>query len=145
MEQRGDLITLAIFVSRVDAVIVASMLRGYGVHVDLNADSYGAIDPISLALGGYRLRVFEEDYQVSSDILREAGTAEQGVVSTGPRKAIIRFALAWIGVTLPFSAMALVASDFRVSEPLLVTPIELIIPVNPQGKADYFLAPAVGG
>lgn len=99
-----DQVTLAIFVARVDAVVVSSMLRGYGIHVDLGADSHRAIDPVALALGGYHLRVSVQDYQLASDILREAGTCDNHIVSTGSRKAIVRFAVAWVGIVALYCA-----------------------------------------
>ena len=145
MAREVQLVTLAIFVSRVDAVVVSSMLRGYGIHVDLGADSHGATDPISLALGGYRLRVFPQDHRAASDILRGAGATENHVVSTGARKAIVRFALAWLGIVAVYCAPALWLGGFQPGKTLLLVPLQLVMPVNPQGKADYFLAPASGG
>ena len=135
------LVCLAIFMSHVEALVVASMLRGHGIHADLGAEGHASIERISLALGGFRLSVFRADYQLASGLLREAGTCESHVVSTGPRKAFFRFALAWLGACGLVYVATAVLDGTRPNLSWLIGPFQLVTPLNPQGRADYFLAP----
>ena len=51
------MVLLAIFLSRFEAVEIASMLRGYGILGRLDGEYFTAITYQSLTLGGYRLRI----------------------------------------------------------------------------------------
>jgi hypothetical protein len=137
-----DLVTISIAVSRVEAVVVASMLEGYGIPVHIGADAQGSTEYNSLALGGYRLRVSEADWPAASDILRQSAAIAPDSIGTGPRKALVRFLLAWFGA----HAAAVIAALPVIGVPpvaIALMPFAMmIVPVNPQGRADYFLAPS---
>lgn len=135
-----DLVTIAIAVSRVEAVVLASMLEGYGIPVHIGAGAQGSTEYNSLALGGYRLWVSEADWPAASDILRQSAVNSPDVVATGPRRAILRFWAVVMAVHAVFVLPALAAFGTAASM-LLLSPLNmLIVPVNPQGRADFYLA-----
>jgi hypothetical protein len=135
-----DLITIAIAVSRVEAVVVASMLEGYGIPVHIGADAQGSTEYNSLALGGYRLWVSQADWPAASDILRQSAASAPDSVVTGPRRAIFRFWAATAGACALFAVPA-IASFGSLAAGMVLSPLlMLIVPVNPQGRADYYLA-----
>lgn len=137
-----DLVTVAIAVSRVEAVVVASMLEGYGIPVHVGADGHGGVEYNSLALGGYRLRVPEADWHAASDILRDSAARPPEELCTGPRRAIMRFWAAALAAQAAFLLPTLAAIGSLPAQ-LALAPLSIIfVPVNPQGRADYFLAPA---
>lgn len=135
-----DLVTIAIAVSRVEAVVVAGMLRGYGIPVHIGADAQGSTEYNSLALGGYRLWVSEADWPAASDILRQSAASGPDRVCTGPRRAIFRFWAATAGACGVF-ALPVITSFGSLAAGMLLSPfLMLVVPVNPQGRADYYLA-----
>ena len=136
-----DLVTIAIAVSRVEAVVVASMLEGYGIPVHIGAGAQGSTEYNSLALGGYRLWVSEADWPAASDILRQSAASAPDTITTAPRRAIFRFWAAAVGIHAAFVMPALVGIGTAASGLLLAPLAMLIVPVNPQGRADYYLAP----
>lgn len=136
-----DLITIGISVSRVEAVVVASMLDGYGIPVHIGAGAQGSTEYNSLALGGYRLWVSEADWPAASDILRQSAASAPDSTSTAPRRAIYRFWAAMIAAHAVFVLPAFAVFGTLAAELLLAPLSMLIVPVNPQGRADYFLAP----
>lgn len=136
-----DQVTIAIAVSRVEAVVVAGMLEGYGIPVHIGADAQGSTEYNSLALGGYRLWVSEADWPAASDILRQSAAIAPDTVVTGPRRALFRLWGASVGVCAALVVPALVSFGSAAFGMLLAPLAFLIVPVNPQGRADYYLAP----
>jgi hypothetical protein len=136
-----DLVTIAIAVSRVEAVVLASMLEGYGIPVHVGAGAHGTTEYNSLALGGYRLWVTEADWPVASDILRQCAVNEPESVVTGPRRAILRFWAVLMAVQAVFVLPAFATFGTAASMLLLLPLNMLFVPVNPQGRADFYLAP----
>ena len=136
-----DLITIAITVSRVEAVVVASMLEGYGIPVHIGADAQGSLEYNSLALGGYRLWVSEGDWSAASDILRQSAANAPDSMIYGTRRALIRFLGIWMGAHLAIAAPVLPSMIVTAPWGLALLSFQAIIPVNPQGRADYYLAP----
>lgn len=135
-----DQITIAIAVSRVEAVVLASMLEGYGIRVHIGADPQGSTEYNALALGGYRLWVSEADWPVASEILRQSAADAPDGICTGPRRAILRFWAAALGaqaaLVLPLAAVF----GMIPLQTVLISLSFLFTPVNPQGRADYYLA-----
>jgi hypothetical protein len=135
-----DLITIAITVSRVEAVVVASMLEGYGIPVHVGGYAQGALESNALALGGYRLWVSDADWPAASDILRQSAVSAPDSVCTGPQRALIRFLGVWIGAHIAIFAPVLPTIIVSAPWALALLPLQAIIPVNPQGREDYYLA-----
>ena len=137
------MVLLAIFVSRFEASIVASMLRGYGLIVSLDGEAHASVSYNSLALCGHRLRVASEDYGVASEILRQAG-AEGDYELPRPNR-LLMWAAAMLGAfylaTIGLSVLVGSAPAYS----LLYIPLGIYsIPVDPKGRPDYFLAPEAG-
>ena len=137
----ADLVTVSIAVSRAEAVVVASMLEGYGIPVHIGGDRQGSTEYWSLAFGGYRLWISEDDHEVASQIIRQSGALDDVPRSKWPRWALLRFLLVWFGMKVGILVASSVGAGF--APPLyifgLITVETLTAPVNPQGKADYFL------
>lgn len=136
-----DLVTIAIAVSRVEAVVVAAMLEGYGIRVHIGVDGQGSTEYNSLALGGYRLRVSEADWPTASDILRQPAATASESFCTGPRKALVRFLAVWFGLHAAVIVVFIPAIGAPPVTIALMPFAMMIVPVNPQGRADYYLAP----
>lgn len=136
-----DLVTISIAVSRAEAVVVASMLEGYGIPVHIGADRQGSTEYWSHALGGYRLWISEDDHETASELIRQSGALEDIPRRKWPRRPLIRFLLGWMGL----KTAVLLASSLGtgLTPPLhifaAITLETLTVSVNPQGKADYFL------
>lgn len=136
-----DLVTIGIAVSRVEAVVVASMLEGYGIPVHIGAGAQGSTEYNALALGGYRLWVSEADWPVASDILRQSAASGPDDVTSGTRRALIRFLAVWMGAHLAIAAPVLPTMIVSAPWVLALLSLQAVIPVNPQGRTDYYLAP----
>jgi hypothetical protein len=137
-----DLVTIAIAVSRVEAAVVAGMLEGYGIRVHIGGYAQGTLEFNALALGGYRLWVAEADWHAASEILRQSAASAPDSFMTGPRRAILRFWAIALAPQLALILPALMSAGTTAAAALLVPLSTLFMPVNPQGRADYFLAPS---
>lgn len=135
------MVTIAIAVSRVEAVVVGAMLEGYGIPVHIGADAQGSTEYNSLALGGYRLWVSEADWPAASDILRQSAATAPESFCTGPRKALARFLATWFGAHAALILALMPATGAPAVAIALLPFAMMIVPVNPQGRADYYLAP----
>lgn len=136
-----DLVTIGIAVSRVESAVVAGMLEGYGIPVHIGGYAQGTLEFNSLALGGYRLWVAEADWAAASDILRQSAASAPDTIVTGPRRALIRFWAVAVGSHAALVLPAIAALGTAASGLALLPLAMLIVPVNPQGRADYYLAP----
>ena len=85
------MVLLAIFLSRFEAVEIASMLRGYGILVSLDGEYFTATTYQSLTLGGYRLRVLAEDHAAASEILRACDAPARDLFRKKPRGVLLWF------------------------------------------------------
>lgn len=136
----GNRALIAIFVSRFEAIEIASMLRGYGLHASIDGEAHAATEYITMAFGGHRLYVFSEDYEAASQILRECGVEHDDRKLRPPGRA-----LKWlVGMTAAGVAAFLVPSVWSGAAPawlLGYIPMSIYsLPVDPKGKPDYFLA-----
>jgi len=135
------MVLLAIFVSRFEASIVTAMLRGYGLHVSLDGEEHASVAYNSLALGGHRLRVFEADYEVASEILRAGEIGADEYEAPGPTRALL-WAVGALAAFYLFTVGFGVLVGASHASSLLYIPLGIYsIPVDPKGKPDYFLAP----
>ncbi len=136
MEHRdGTMVLLAIFLSRFEAVEIASMLRGYGILVSLDGEYLTATTYQSLTFGGYRLRVLAEDHAAASDILRACDAPGRDLFRTKPRGVLLWFLAFLIGWPfvwgMVFGAPLLAIGGLQ---------YVLSLPIDPKGRPDYFLS-----
>ncbi|MCR2834462.1 hypothetical protein [Parerythrobacter lacustris] len=132
---------VAIVVSRVEAAVLVSMIEANGIHVHIGGFWHASVEVNSLALGGHRLYVAAGEHAAASELLREAGVEASWSFSYGARRAVLRFLalpLSIAGLTIG-AGIAAGALPFWV---LLQVPFAVLgVPVNPQGRPDYFLSP----
>jgi hypothetical protein len=136
----GKMVPIACVVSKVEALVIVSMLNAAGIIVRIGAEHHASVDPISIALGNYWLTVPDWQYQDASNILAATFAAEEHAFSEGLQTAVIRLLIIWLaslfvvaGVSVALSYEARWRDAFFV--PLMMWPV----PVNPQGRSDYFL------
>lgn len=88
------LATIAILVSRVEALCLADMLRVEGILVHVGGDAHASVQVISLALGGHRIMVPVSQYAHASDLIREVGA--RSPLDIQQRAAESRCAVCWL-------------------------------------------------
>lgn len=135
------MVTVAALVSRVEAVVIASMLEAGGIDVVIGASSHASVAVNSLALGGHRLWVPASQHRAASDLLIEVLGEEEWTFSRGLQQAIFRFCGAWAAIWTALAGLGWLVGGAPLLY-LFVAPLNaLTIPVNPQGRGDYYLAP----
>ena len=136
------MVIVAAFVSRVEALVVASMLQAAGIDVCVGAAAHTGVAVNSLALGGHRLWIPATQHCAASQVILEVlGTDEWGF-SYGLQKAVLRLMAFWV---IPFTAMGVVGvwSGALPVSALLLAPLSgITVPVNPQGRGDFYLVAA---
>lgn len=140
MSGGGDLATLAILVSRVEALCLADMLNAEGIAVHIGAYCHGTVEIIPLALGGYRIMVPEAQWNQASELIRETAVHESWAFSAKARRAARQlfgfytaYLVTWAGIgfalgTIPLSVLAM-------------SPLSAFsLPLSPQARGSYYLA-----
>ena len=136
MEHRdGSMVLLAIFLSRFEAVEIASMLGRYGILVSLDGEYFTATTYQSLTFGGYRLRVLAEDHAAASDILRACDAPGRDLFRTQPRGVLLWFLAFLIG--WPFVWGIFIGAPLVAIGGLQYV---LSLPIDRKGRPDYFLS-----
>jgi hypothetical protein len=134
------MVTVAIVVSRVEALVLVSVLQAEGILVVAGGIHHASVEVNSLALGGHRISVPASQWDEASAILRESGANWSWEFSEGLRRAVLRFLRTWLCLYGGVAALTALASPF----PLWVVgsiPFAMVVPVNPQGRGDFYLAP----
>lgn len=133
------LVVLAIVVSRAEALVIASVLDAAGIHVWIDGEAHASVDPISVALGGHRLRVPAWQHSAASKVVREVGLEQQTVSYKGGRLAIIRFLAVLVGSQVFIALPAVIAGvwPWFALTGILFSPLG--VPVDPRGRAQYML------
>ncbi len=138
------MVILAALVSRVEALVVASMLEAAGILVTVGGAGHASVEVNSLVLGGHRLWVPLSQHRAASEILIEVLGDEEWGFSYGLRRAMLRVAGFWVTLSAA-STLAVVAMGGVPMSALLLAPLGAVtVPVNPQGRGDYFLHPDTG-
>ncbi len=139
-ESQSGLVVIAIFVSQFEARLIAGMLNGYGIHTVIDGDHYASVEFNSLALGGHRLSVIQEDYEVASDILRQGGVLAHEPSYSKPSSTLFKF----LGLVFGCNAVVILPGVMLGAAPctmLFLIPWSVFsVPVDPKGPPDYFLA-----
>ena len=141
---RGDhddaMVVIAIVVSRVEALVLVSVLEAEGVLAVAGGVHHASVEVNSLALGGHRISVPASQWAEASAILRESGASWDWGFNDGLRRAVLRFLGVWLCLYGGVAALTALASPI----PLWVigsVPLAMVVPVNPQGRGDFYLAP----
>lgn len=135
-----SLITLGIMVSRVEALVVASMLEAGGVQVCVGGAAHASVAVNSLALGGHRLWVPASQYRFASELVHEVLASQPWQFSEGARRAVLK-AAGWLAAIYAAGTLAVWAVGAGPLAGVLFAPLGVIsMPVNPQGRGDFFLA-----
>ena len=136
------MVIVAALVSRVEALVVASMLEAGGVQVCIGGNAHASVSVNSLALGGHRLWIPASQHKLASSLIYEVLGADEWSFSYGARRAVLKAAGFWTGF---YALLASIAWAFG-SGPffaIFLAPLGVIgMPVNPQGRGDYYLVAA---
>ena len=135
----GDLVVVAIVMSRVEAIVVSSLLDAAGVTVHAGGLHHASVEVNSLALGGHRLWVPETQHELASAILIEVFGQSNWHFSFGLRRAVLRFLGLWGGIHAVIFGVSAFAGLLPVYEVFLVPIVSLAVPVNPQAPPEFFL------
>ena len=133
------MVVIAIVVSRIEALVLVSVLEAGGILAVAGGIHHASVEVNSLALGGHRISVPASQWEEASAILREAGASWSWHYSEGLRRAVLRFLRVWLCLYGGVAALSALASPI----PLWVIgsiPFAMIVPVNPQGRGDFYLA-----
>lgn len=134
------MVLLAALVSRVEALVVGSMLEAGGVAVNVGALGHASVAVNSLVLGGHRLWVPASQHRFASELLEEVLGEEEWAFSRGLQRAVLRF-LGFCGLCMGIAMGAGVTLGGLPPAFLIYVPLSVLsVPVNPQGRGDYFLA-----
>lgn len=138
-EDSDAMVIVAALVSRVEALVVASMLEAGGVQVCVGGAAHASVEVNSLVLGGHRLWVPASQHRLASDLIFEVLGQDEWSFSYGARRAVLRAAAFWTGFTALVTLIpwAFGSGPFAA---ILLSPLGVIgMPVNPQGRGDYYL------
>lgn len=143
-ETPGNLVHLATVTSRVEALLIASALEHEGIPVWTDAAQHASVDPISVALGGHRLRIPRSEWHAASALVRELGLPERDIVYRGQQRSVLRFVALYCGTQLllgiPAFLLGLLPALWLASVPLSA----LGIPVDPRGRNEFHLVSEQG-
>jgi hypothetical protein len=130
-EVAGNLVHLATVTSQVEALVIANALEHQGIPVWIDGAWHAAVDPISVALGGHRLRIPVSEWRIASSLVRELDLPGREPVYLGQRRAVLRFCTIYFGIHLIFGLpglfMGLLPAAMLTSVPLSM----LTIPIDP--------------
>lgn len=139
------MVPIARLIGRGEALTVAAILDAAGIVVHLGGEYYTSVSADILAIGGFRLTVPASQHEAASRILTEVLAEPEPAPNGHMRRAIGRLALAIMGVTsvavLPYAALL----GLKALAIILFSPVMLLqLPVNPQGRGDYYLSTEPG-
>ena len=133
------MITLAALVSRVEAIVVASMLEANGVPVFVGGAGHASVAVNSLTLGGHRLWIPASHHRIASELLLEVLGDDEWSFSYGLRRSVVRFIGTIAAIYLSFAAF-LFSQGLVPLVAIAMAPLTVLgVPVNPQGRGDYYL------
>ena len=138
-QDQDAMVIVAALASRVEALVVASMLEAGGVQVCVGGRAHASVAVNSLVLGGHRLWIPASQHQLASDLILEVLGNDEWSFSYGARRAVLKFAGLLTGI---YALGAAIAWAFGAGPlwAVFLSPLGVIgMPVNPQGRGDYYL------
>ena len=137
------MVVIAHLVSRVEAMVLVSALEAEGIIARADGIHHASVEVISLGLGGHRIWVPTSQHPEASALIREIGVDRNCEFRHGLHRAVLRIVGAWLCLLVPAYLVGLIAGAISVFQALLFLPLQAAsLPVNPQGRGEYFLAPA---
>ena len=135
------MVPIAILLGRGEALTVAAMLDAAGIIVHVGGEYHASVTPYILAIGGFRLTVPAWQHQDASAVIAAMLAEPESAPSMQPRRAVGRLVAAMMGSLLLAASPYALALGVKALLPVLLAPIFMLgIPVNLQGRGDYFLA-----
>jgi hypothetical protein len=137
----GKMVPIAHVVSRSEASVIASMLDAAGILSRTSADRHASVDPMSIAFGSYLITVPDWQHEDASAILSATFAVGEFSFSEGLQTAVIKLLLAWVcSVTIVAGISLILSEETSVKDVFLLPFAILTVPVNPQGRSDYYLS-----
>ncbi|MEL1251808.1 hypothetical protein [Aurantiacibacter gilvus] len=140
MAHEGNLADLATITSRNEALVIASALEHAGVRTWIDGVHHASVDPISIALGGHRLRVFADQWEEASAIVHEMGLPDGEIVFEGQKLAVQKLLFAFVGLHVFLVIPNIIAGLLPLTSLWLLPSAALGVPVDPRGQNDWYLA-----
>ena len=138
-QDQDAMVIVAALVSRVEALVVASMLEAGGVQVCVGGSAHASVSVNSLVLGGHRLWIPASQLGLASDLILEVLGNDEWSFSYGARRAVLKFAGFLTGIYALGASFAWACGAGPVWA-VFLSPLGVIgMPVNPQGRGDYYL------
>lgn len=134
------MVIVAALVSRVEALVVASMLEAGGILVTVGGSVHASVAVNSTALGGHRLWVPASQHVAASELILEVLGEDEWSFSFGLRRAVLRVMAFWAGFFGLMFLPGLWLGAITLPEALLWPLAVFTTPANPQGRGDYYLA-----
>jgi hypothetical protein len=144
VEHDDAMVIIAIVVSRVEALVLLSVLDAAGIPAVAGGVHHASVEVNSIALGGHRIWVSARDWSEASAVLREAGADREWQFSSGLRRAVLRLIGVWLALYGSLAASAVIVGALPPAILFGIPLSALTIPVNPQGRGDYYLATDMG-
>ena len=136
------MVIVAALVSRVEALVLASMLEAGGIDVTVGGAAHASVAVNSLALGGHRLWVPASQHHPASELIREVLGGQEWTFSYGARRAVLVAATFWTSVYTAGAAIAWAFGSLPLAA-IFLSPLGVLgMPVNPQGRGDSYLTAA---
>lgn len=135
------MVPIAHILGRGEALTVAAMLDAAGIIVHVGGEYYASVSADILAIGGFRLTVPHWQHGEASILLAEMLAMPEPEPNRYMRRAIGRLAVATMG-SVGVTVLSFVALfGLKVLMVTLLSPLALLqLPVNPQGRGDYYLS-----
>ena len=139
------MVPIARILGRGEALTVAAMLDAAGIIVHVGGEYYTSVSPDIIAVGGFRLTVPAWQYGDASAILADMLAVPESEPGSHIRRAVGRLALATMGSVAVILSPYAVLFGMKALIAVLLSPVMLLqLPVNPQGRGDYFLSAPTG-
>lgn len=140
-EPSGNLAHLATITSRPEALVIASALEHAGIETFLDGMYHCSIYPYSVALGGHRLRVYADQWEEASAIVREIGLPSSHIAYHGEQRAVLRIVALYVGSHFLLGVPAVIAGIFPPAILLIFASLAALgVPTDPRGQNDRHLA-----
>ncbi len=135
------MVPIAILLGRGEALTVAAMLDAAGIIVHVGGEYYASVSAEVVAIGGFRLTVPVWQQGDASAVIAAMLSEPAPAVSMQSRRAIGRLVTAITASVTVLSLPYVMALGFKAMLAVLLAPTFMLgIPVNVQGRGDYYLA-----